>query len=59
MMGTKDFLVNVDFLALAMIQSVRTDLFQGETQLECMSVFMQSEILEKAEPIFEGSLHIF
>ena len=28
--GAKDFLVNMDYLALAMFQSVRQDLLEGE-----------------------------
>jgi hypothetical protein len=30
MMGTKDFLVNMDYLALAMFQNVREELLEGE-----------------------------
>ena len=40
MMGTKDFLVNMDYLALAMFQSKRAELLEGEQQLECMQIFM-------------------
>ena len=29
MMGMKDFLVNMDFMALAMFQNVRTELLEG------------------------------
>jgi len=29
MMGMKDFLVNMDFMALAMFQNVRHDLLEG------------------------------
>ena len=39
-MGTKDFLVNMDYLALAIFQSVRTELLASEQQIECLQVFM-------------------
>ena len=31
MRGCKDFLVNMDYLALAMFQNVRPELLEGET----------------------------
>ena len=59
MMGAvKDYLVNMDYLALAMFQNVRPELLEGETQLECMQIFMVNEVIDWADSLITISERI-
>ena len=59
MMGAaKDYLVNMDYLALAMFQNVRPELLEGVNQLECMQVFMVAEVMDWADPLITISERI-
>ena len=59
MMGAvKDYLVNMDYLALAMFQNVRPELLEGETQLECMQIFMVNDVIDWADSLITISERI-
>lgn len=51
MVGTKDFMVNMDYLALAMFQNVRDDLLESTQQIESLQIFMTAEVMTKAYPL--------
>lgn len=53
MLGINDFLINVDYLTLAMIQSLRIDIMKSKNQVDCLSIFMKAGAveLERAGPI--------
>ena len=42
MTSTQDFIVNMDYLALAMFQQVRDQLMEGD-QMACLELFMTQE----------------
>ena len=58
MMGTNDFLVNMDYLALSMFQNVRQELLESEHNLECMQLFMRQDMMSKAAPLIAISERI-